>query len=325
MKAGYREILLLRHGKSDWSRDLPDFDRPLKKRGQQGAQRIGAWLQQQSLVPDYVLASPAERTRQTAELCCKSLGQQGASVQTDRRLYLADPETLLQTLARVPDECRRVLLVGHNPGLEELLLVLSQTSPVPSDNGKLLATATIAHLRLALTRWSELSAGCGELVQLVRARSLPHRFPFPHASERQEWRQRPAYYYHQAAAIPYRLHRGQLEVLLTGSSSGKHWRLPHGPVEPGHSEISTARSRARDQGGVVGEVTLPCLGYFRWEKWGAECEVAVYGLEVQEVLEGLEWHEDSRGRQWLAAAKASQWVRQPEVGRFITKLVRMLT
>ncbi|MDX1756336.1 MAG: histidine phosphatase family protein [Marinobacter sp.] len=319
-----RELLLLRHGKSDWSRELPDFDRPLKKRGRQGAQRIGAWLQQEALVPDYVLSSPAERARQTADLCCKALGMDAASVHPDRRLYLADTAALRRALARVPDECRRVLLVGHNPGLEELLLALAEPAPERTDDGKLLTTATLAHLRFGLSHWHNLTACSGELVQLVQARSLDHRFPFPHAHERQEWRPRPAYYYHQAAAIPYRYCHGRLEILLTGSGNGKHWRLPQGVVAPGRSEANTARDQALAQGGVVGEIQLPCLGYFRREKWGADCEVAVYGLEVVRVLEDAQWPEAPRGRQWLEAARASQLVRQPGVGRLITKLARLL-
>ncbi|MDC0662212.1 histidine phosphatase family protein [Marinobacter sp. SS21] len=324
MKGDFRELLLLRHGKSDWRHPLSDIERPLKKRGRQGAQRIGAWLQQAELWPDLILCSPADRARQTAELCCKVLGNPGRGIQIDRELYLADADALLRVLARVPDECRRVLLVGHNPGLETLLRELASTAPTVPADGKLLATATLAQLSLPGASWRALPKGRGELVALVRASALAHRFPFPHAGERQEWRPRPAYYYHQAAAIPYRFQDGRLEVLLTGCRKGERWRLPQGKVEPGCSEMATACRQARVQGGVVGEVNLPCLGYFRREKWGADCDVAVYGVEVHQVLDGDNWIAADRAREWLAATPASQWVQPPEVGRLISKLARVL-
>lgn len=166
-----REILLLRHGKSDWRHQVSDYDRPLKKRGRKGAKLIGGWLERSGLAPDYVLASPAERALVTAEKCVRALGQKASWVHTDKRLYLADAETVLAILQRLPGECQRVLLVGHNPGLEDLVLKLSGTPPALPDDGKLMPTATLAHFEFN-GEWSQLDWGQAHFLEIVRARSL---------------------------------------------------------------------------------------------------------------------------------------------------------
>ncbi|SFL86648.1 phosphohistidine phosphatase [Marinobacter zhejiangensis] len=171
-----RELLLLRHGKSDWRQPVSDFDRPLRKRGRQGAKRIGEWLVEQALAPDYVLSSPAERTVSTAEKCVRALGRKAPWVHTDKRLYLADAEVLLAALQTVPGDCQRVLLVGHNPGLEDLVRQLASMPPQTPDDGKLMATATLAHFRVT-GEWSEVSWGAAELVEIVRARMLAESVP----------------------------------------------------------------------------------------------------------------------------------------------------
>ncbi|WP_375176944.1 histidine phosphatase family protein [Marinobacter mobilis] len=166
-----RELLLLRHGKSDWRKPVADYDRPLRKRGWQGAKQIGVWLEQQGLVPDYVLSSPAERTQATAEKCVRILGRKGSWVHTDKQLYLADASTILNALQRIPGEYQRVLLVGHNPGLEDLVRQLATQPPTTPEDGKLIPTATLAHFCIP-GDWHHLSWGQGELVQIIRARNL---------------------------------------------------------------------------------------------------------------------------------------------------------
>lgn len=321
--AGARELLLLRHGKSDWREPVADYDRPLKKRGKLGAQRIGAWLQEQALEPDQILASPAERALATAEKCVKAMGHTVAEVETDRQLYMASVEDLLAVLAKTPDSTERLLLVGHNPGLEQLVRALPAQPPATPEDGKLMPTATLAQLRFQ-GAWSELAPGTAELQRIVRARALSSEFPFPHGQAVDEWRQRPAYYYRQSAVIPFRCLDGQLEILLIGSSSGRHLSVPKGIVEPGLSDIASACREAEQEAGIRGQVQLPALGQYRQAKWGSWCEVTVYALEVTEQLPEPEWQERQRGRQWLSPVRASQQVRQPELGRFITKLTRLL-
>ena len=163
------ELLILRHGKSDWDVDTDDFNRPLKDRGKRGAQRMGVWLLQQGLIPDCILSSPAERALVSAEKLCKAMGHGVERITTDRRVYGADVPDLLQVLGGCPAEAQRVLLVGHNPGLEDLLRFLAGDEvEVPSD-GKLLPTAALARLEMP-GDWETLPAGCAHMLSVTRPR-----------------------------------------------------------------------------------------------------------------------------------------------------------
>ncbi|MDX1593574.1 MAG: histidine phosphatase family protein [Gammaproteobacteria bacterium] len=168
-----RELLILRHAKSAW--DTPakrDFDRPLNGRGKRDAPRVGAWLGDRGLVPDHIVASPARRARQTVRRACEAMGIDTGRVDWQERIYLAEIPTLLRVLEACPPTANRVLLVGHNPGLEELLTYLGGVQlPLP-DGGKRLPTATLARLALP-DDWSSLKAGHGELLDWVRPRDLP--------------------------------------------------------------------------------------------------------------------------------------------------------
>lgn len=165
------ELLILRHAKSDWTRDGDDFDRPLNARGRRDAPRMGAWLAAQDLIPDRVLSSPARRARQTVEAVAETLSIPAGDILWDERLYLAQLPLLLDILAATPAEIRRLLLVGHNPGLEDLLVHLAGGSLPQNPDTKLLPTASVAHLRLR--GWRQLPKDAAELVQRMRPRDLP--------------------------------------------------------------------------------------------------------------------------------------------------------
>ncbi|MGD2112015.1 MAG: histidine phosphatase family protein [Gammaproteobacteria bacterium] len=168
-------LLLLRHGKSDWQAGATDdFSRPLAKRGTHNSKRIGQWLAAQALRPDVVLASPAARTLRTATLVCKALDIPPGQIVQDDRIYLASQATLLGVLRELPAGARMAMLVGHNPGLEELLAgLLGDAVPRPED-GKLMPTAALARLELDAD-WQHLDAGRARLAELVRARHLEER------------------------------------------------------------------------------------------------------------------------------------------------------
>ena len=142
-----KELLLLRHGKSDWNTDTTDFDRPLNKRGKRNAQKMGEWLDEQKLPPDLIISSPANRALTTAEIVCDTMGLSARSIQTDKHIYEAGLSDLRQVLSNIPDSIQRLLLVGHNPGFESLLSFLVPNIPIP-DDGKLMPTATLAYLQL---------------------------------------------------------------------------------------------------------------------------------------------------------------------------------
>ena len=110
--------MLLRHAKSDWP-DVPDHDRPLAKRGRKDAPAVGRWLRDRGYLPEVVVCSTARRTRQTWELVAPELGG-SPSVRFEPRAYAASPMTLLHLARELPGRCRAALLIGHNPGIEDL-------------------------------------------------------------------------------------------------------------------------------------------------------------------------------------------------------------
>jgi phosphohistidine phosphatase len=163
-----RELLLLRHAKSDWTGVIAgDFDRPLAKRGKAEAPEVGRWLKGQGLVPNRVISSPAKRARQTAKRVCEALGYDHSKVTWEPRVYEAQLGDLLAVLAECPATARRVLLVGHNPGLEYLLTHLGGDAAVAAEDGKLLPTATVAHLELP-DDWALLDPACGRVLSITR-------------------------------------------------------------------------------------------------------------------------------------------------------------
>jgi phosphohistidine phosphatase len=317
-----KELMLLRHGKSDWSQQLDDFKRPLKDRGKRGAQRMGVWLLQQRLQPDYVISSPAERAIVTAQKTIKSMGGDARSIHQDRRIYAANVKELLQVLSEIPIEYRRVMLVGHNPGLEMLTEYLhGERIPLPGD-GKLIPTATLALIEMP-DDWRDLKSGDGELLSIIRPSSMDKKFPFPDENGT-EMRDRPAYYYTQSSVIPYRVNDGKLEILVVMSSKRKHWVLPKGISEPALSLQESAAKEALEEAGIEGEVAEQAIGSYSYEKWGAQCTVNVYPMRVTRELSEKQWEENHRGRQWLAPKLAIKKIKQTELKPMIQALVKQL-
>lgn len=165
-----RELLLLRHGKSDWSVDVDDFNRPLTKRGKKAALKVGKWMQQQHLIPDWIICSPALRAMKTAQGVCEAAKIKAETINSDERIYQAGLDKLKAVLADCPERARRVLLVGHNPDLETLLTYLVEKVEIP-DDGKLMATATLARLKMP-EEWHDLSLHCAELLVIKRAKTM---------------------------------------------------------------------------------------------------------------------------------------------------------
>lgn len=166
-----KRLGLLRHAKSDWD-DLGqrDFDRGLNSRGRRGAALIGRHIAECGVEWGAVVASPAERVRRTIEASGLRL-----TPRFDERAYLAGAGTLMDLLREVESECAAVLLVAHNPGLQELLFRL--VDPAEENEQFALAaekfpTGAFALLELAIDRWSDLAEGCGRLVRFTRPRDL---------------------------------------------------------------------------------------------------------------------------------------------------------
>ena len=165
-------LLIVRHGKSSWDSDAPtDFDRPLSPRGEQDAPRMGEWLKAQELIPSRVISSPAMRAAQTATAVCEALGVKKKRIHWDRRIYGADVTNLLQVLAEVPAKEGRVMLVGHNPGLEELVSYLWGERTLMPPDGKLMPTAAVARIELPC-EWLELRDGVAQGVSVTRPKDI---------------------------------------------------------------------------------------------------------------------------------------------------------
>ncbi len=166
-----KQLLILRHGKSDWRIDCNDFNRPLKKRGKLATKKIAMYLQELTQIPDYIISSPAKRALDTAEIICETMGLNKNQVHIDSQLYAACLKELFLVLADTPNNIERVLLVGHNPGLESLLLHLYEGNIETSEKGKLLATATLATLSMP-DHWDSFPKGCAKLVSITHPAEL---------------------------------------------------------------------------------------------------------------------------------------------------------
>ncbi|MEE3368832.1 MAG: histidine phosphatase family protein [Planctomycetota bacterium] len=162
-----KTLLILRHAKSSW--DLAgqaDHERPLNPRGQRAAPRMGTLLRDEQLVPDHIISSTACRARQTVEALVSSSGFCGIT-QWENALYLAPPDVYRTFLQQLSTDPQRVLVVGHNPGLEDLILQLTgrhETMP----------TAALAQVTLPIDSWEELNfLQNGELTSHWQPRNLP--------------------------------------------------------------------------------------------------------------------------------------------------------
>lgn len=161
-----KTLLIMRHAKSDWDNTrLSDHARPLNKRGKKDAPHMGKLLKEEELVPELIITSTAERALTTAELTALACDFDGELV-TTRDFYLADPATYLEVLHDVDDKYQRVMIVGHNPGMEELLADLT-------GQAEHFTTANIAHVKLPISSWSQLNEDTtGKLLHLWRPKEV---------------------------------------------------------------------------------------------------------------------------------------------------------
>jgi phosphohistidine phosphatase len=169
-----KTLILLRHAKSDWSdTTLRDFDRALNRRGVRAATIMGEWARRQGLTFDALIASPAVRVVETLTHFAEAHGGCPQPI-WDRRLYLASSATIQDVIHEAPATAQTLLLVGHNPGLEDLILDL-----VPADGLSVardaveekLPTAAVAVLRFDAEQWTDVAPGA-ILERFVRPRDL---------------------------------------------------------------------------------------------------------------------------------------------------------
>lgn len=167
-----KRLYILRHAKSSWSEaGLNDHERPLNKRGRQAAPAMGAHMARRGYRPDGILCSSAVRTRETLDLVRPHLGC-GIPVLLERRVYQAGAAQLLGYVRGLPAAWDSALLIGHNPGLEDLVQLLRD----PKTSGRTLSgkfpTAALAVFDLPVTDWTRVDSRLGRLVELIRPRDL---------------------------------------------------------------------------------------------------------------------------------------------------------
>jgi phosphohistidine phosphatase len=160
-----RTLYLLRHAKSSWKdANLPDFDRPLSGRGRKASETVGLFLKEKEITFDLVVSSPAVRARQTIESVLRS-AKQRPELRFDERIYEATVGRLLEIVSQLENEHKTVLLVGHNPGMQELLSLLTgQSEEYP--------TAALTKIAFKNLKWVEVGNKKGSLEWLVKPKEL---------------------------------------------------------------------------------------------------------------------------------------------------------
>jgi phosphohistidine phosphatase len=166
-----KRLYLLRHAKSSWDDiTLADHDRPLAPRGLRAAKVMAEHLRRGGIAPELVLCSGSKRTRQTLTAIAPGLGER-ADVQIRSELYAASAADLLEVLCRVPDQVQSVMLIGHNPGIQDLALSLARGGPEIARLRSKFPTAALATLELEGS-WRELVPASAELVSYVKPKEL---------------------------------------------------------------------------------------------------------------------------------------------------------
>jgi phosphohistidine phosphatase len=169
-----KTLTLLRHAKSVWDDPVArDFDRPLNRKGRRAACRVGAEMRSRGLAFDRVVASPAARVVETLA----DLGEgYGAALPAafDPRIYLASVATLLEVVRETDDAAERLLLVGHNPGLERLAMLLTggDGDGLRGEMAAKYPTGTVAEISLPVEHWRDVAAGIGRVERFIRPRDL---------------------------------------------------------------------------------------------------------------------------------------------------------
>ena len=168
-----KTLYVLRHAKSDWGdSSLRDFDRPLNGRGWKAAKAMGREMRQRELVPDLVLVSPAARTMETLARVEEGFGTRFETVES-RSIYLAETETLVDLIRSAPTDAGRLMVVGHNPGMHELVLVLAEgPQDLRADAAEKFPSGALAEISFDVHQWADIAPGTGRIRSFVKPRDL---------------------------------------------------------------------------------------------------------------------------------------------------------
>jgi phosphohistidine phosphatase len=155
----------MRHAKSSWETGLDDHERPLNKRGEAAAPRMGHWLRTQNVIPDLILSSTAARANRTAELVAGEFGN-AVEIHSLKQLYLPLPQDIVEVVACEAGDASTVLVVTHNPGVSSAVEEFANVATV-------MPTAAAAVIDFQLPSWSDLLVEArGELRHFWRVKEL---------------------------------------------------------------------------------------------------------------------------------------------------------
>ncbi|OHV82181.1 histidine phosphatase family protein [Rhizobium sp. LCM 4573] len=169
----HRRLILLRHAKSAWPENVPDRERPLAARGEKAAPLMGDYMARKELIPDLALVSPARRTRETWALVRDKLPEAVEARECPELYETASPK-ILRFLQSIEATYRNLLIVGHNPGLQELALLLTGTGDADPRERMIekYPTAALAVLNFAIASWADIKPAQGHLEHFITPRSL---------------------------------------------------------------------------------------------------------------------------------------------------------
>ena len=169
-----RRLLLLRHAKAESSQPGGrDRDRILAERGRTDSRKLGAYLARHAFVPDRAVVSPSARTRETWELVAAALGKP-PPVSFDERIYDASPQTLLQAIKETGPQTGTLLVIGHNPSMQELAAMLIASGDIDARErlGEGFPTSALAAISFAAPDWSDIHSRGGRLEHFLTPRWL---------------------------------------------------------------------------------------------------------------------------------------------------------
>ena len=168
-----RTLYVLRHAKSDWGdASLRDFDRPLNGRGRKSAKAMGRELRERGVTPDLVLLSPSARTTETLARVEEGFGASFEKVE-ERSIYLAETEELVALIRNAPAQSDRLMIVGHNPGMHELVLLLANgPRDLREEAAAKFPTGAMAEISFDVGDWSDVTPGSGFIRSFLKPREL---------------------------------------------------------------------------------------------------------------------------------------------------------
>lgn len=169
-----KQVLLLRHAKSSWDdAQLKDIDRPLAARGKKDAPRMGTFLKQAGYLPGAVISSTAQRARETTELCLEAAGLDKDMITWNKDLYYGSSLDYLEAIQQAPEDTGRIMLVGHNPKMEEIAGALCGGANIR------MPTAALVCFEQPANRWQQIARGLPQIKWMMIPKVVKHLIKRP--------------------------------------------------------------------------------------------------------------------------------------------------